>query len=131
MVSINGIVNKGGRPRGSGHPGKLTVTNRVKKGPNGEIWEKRRLMFRIAYNLWNEVKWKRGDKIEVLYDSEKKIGILKSGHIGHSLSSSSGKFDLIVFIPCTEDIEFPEWNNQQKELVITKTKEGEVHFKHE
>lgn len=109
---ISGEIKRG-RRRGSGHPAPLTViTRKGGKAPNGESWYHDRVFFRIQEELWLKAGFTRGDKVQVLWDNDKQVGLIEKCDTGYSLTVASGSYDLMFLVPYDQSTGFPRFDHQ-------------------
>ena len=124
-------INVLGRPLGSGYPALLTA--RIRPGaiaPNGALWYRDRIVFRIDETLWQAAKFTAGDCVEVLYDPKTRIGKIKKAKHGYTLSPQGyhTSCDLKLLIPYFPETEFPHFFDQTG-MDEVKAKKGEIKFR--
>jgi hypothetical protein len=129
FVSLNAGTRRVGRAKGSGHPAPLTATTTPgKRGPDGKLWQNDRAVFRLVEKLWTEAGWSRGQRVEVLFDRERMLAVMKASDTGYTLTSNGAEFHLIVLIPFTEDSGFPRFTVQTGMEDVAVKKDG-IHFR--
>lgn len=124
---------KVGRPRGSGHPSELTICGKPGcKAGSGRVVYRNRLLFRIAMELWQKAEMEPGQKVEVLFDKEKMLGLIRVVDHGYQLSvthpSPDGTFGIKFLIPHNEETGFPYYAEQTGMLDV-EVNNGEIQFR--
>ena len=131
--SITKGIWKGGRPKGSGHPSLLTIAGRKGcKSPSGYVIYQSRLAFRIALELWQKAEYEPGQKVEVLFDRDKSLGLIRITDHGYTMTVSSpsgdGSYDLKFSIPHNAETGFPFFP-EQTGMADIEVKNGEIFFR--
>lgn len=134
--SITKGLSRTGRKKGSGHPSRLTIKGiKGKRSPSGEIWQRDRLLFRIARSLWEQAELEPSEKVEVLFDKEQMLGLITPSEDGYTLTIANSRgniandtFDVFFAIPHFEETGFPYFEVQTG-MEDIEVNDGKIQFR--